>query len=56
VSNSPLQAVFSARNSITVSDQRIPVTGPDDVLLRVSLLGICATDLHLLAGHTRTDF
>jgi alcohol dehydrogenase len=50
------QAVFSAPNQISVIDQQIPFTGPGDVLLRVGLVGICATDLHLLAGHIGEPF
>lgn len=50
------QAVFSAPDEVTLSEQHIPVTGPDDVLLRVALVGICATDLHLLAGHIGDPF
>lgn len=50
------QVVFSARDEITLAEQAIPVTGADEVLLRVTRVGICATDLHLLAGHIGDPF
>lgn len=34
-----------------VRDVPHPVTGPHDVLLRVTAVGICGTDFHIYAGH-----
>lgn len=50
------QVIFSAQDRITIDEQEIPEIAPDDVLLRVALVGICATDLHLLAGHIGNPF
>ncbi|AMB59338.1 zinc-dependent alcohol dehydrogenase [Microterricola viridarii] len=50
------QLVFTERDAMAVSDSPVPPTGDDDVLLRVALVGICATDLHLLAGHIGDPF
>lgn len=50
------QLVFSARDTMAITDIAIGPTGPDELLLRVALVGICATDLHLLAGHIGDPF
>jgi len=50
------QVVFPARDEIAVQTAPVPKPGPDDVLVRVALVGICATDLHLLAGHIGDPF
>jgi len=50
------QVVFPARDEISVLTAAVPAPGPDDVLVRVALVGICATDLHLLAGHIGDPF
>lgn len=50
------QVVFTERDSLLVDDIALPVTGPDDVLVRIALVGVCATDLHLLAGHIGDPF
>ncbi|QAY58884.1 alcohol dehydrogenase [Microbacterium protaetiae] len=50
------QVVFPTRENIAVQTVPVPRPGPDDVLVRVALVGICATDLHLLAGHIGDPF
>lgn len=50
------QVVFPAAGVITVERQPVPTVGPDDLLVRVALVGVCATDLHLLAGHIGDPF
>ncbi len=50
------QVVFPARGVIETAEQEVPEPGPGDLVLRVALVGICATDLHLLAGHIGDPF
>jgi alcohol dehydrogenase len=50
------QVVFPAADAIDIRHSPLPCPGPDDVLVRVKLVGICATDLHLLAGHIGDPF
>ncbi|MFF2053401.1 zinc-binding dehydrogenase [Leifsonia sp. NPDC058194] len=50
------QVVFTSRGVIETAEQPLPVLGEDDLLLRVALVGVCATDLHLLAGHIGDPF
>lgn len=50
------QVVFPAVNRVELAEARIPELRPDDLLLRVARVGICATDLHLLAGHIGDPF
>ena len=50
------QVVFEAPDEIAIVDRAVPTVGPDDLLLRVARVGICATDLHLLAGHIGDPF
>ncbi|RZU66227.1 alcohol dehydrogenase [Microterricola gilva] len=50
------QLVFTERDTMVLSDIAIPPTGTDDVLVRIELVGVCATDLHLLAGHIGEPF
>lgn len=50
------QVVFPAVDRIELAEAPIPELGPDDLLLRVARVGICATDLHLLAGHIGDPF
>lgn len=57
--SSPLvsrQVVFADRDVIELAQASVPEPGQDDVLVRVALVGICATDLHLLAGHIGDPF
>lgn len=50
------QVVFSAIDTIEIAAHPIARPGPDDVLVRIALVGVCATDLHLLAGHIGDPF
>jgi len=56
IPSSSRQVVFSAAGEIVLAEHAVPVLGPDDVLVRIALVGICATDLHLLAGHIGDPF
>lgn len=44
-------AVLFGPGDIRVVDRPIPVQGPEEVLVRVRMCGICGTDLKILAGH-----
>lgn len=50
------QVVFTGVDSIEVAETPIPQVGPDEILMRIVREGICATDLHLLAGHIGDPF
>lgn len=50
------QVVFPERGAIETASIPLPAPGDDDLVLRVALVGICATDLHLLAGHIGDPF
>lgn len=50
------QVIFTAKGVVESGVQQMPIPGPDDVIVRVTLVGICATDLHLLAGHIGDPF
>lgn len=50
------QVVFPGPGSIELTETAVPPTGPDDVLVRIRLVGVCATDLHLFAGHIGDPF
>ncbi|MBC9937195.1 MULTISPECIES: zinc-binding dehydrogenase [unclassified Leucobacter] len=50
------QVVFPAAGVVEFGRKPVPAPGPDDVLVRVALVGVCATDLHLLAGHIGDPF
>jgi threonine dehydrogenase-like Zn-dependent dehydrogenase len=43
-------AVFAAPGRIELVEKPIPVVGPTDALLRVTLTTICGTDVHILKG------
>lgn len=44
-------AVLFGPGDIRVVDRPVPEPGPDEVLVRVRMCGICGTDLKILAGH-----
>lgn len=50
------QVVFPAAGVIETAEQALPDPAPDALILRVALVGVCATDLHLLAGHIGDPF
>lgn len=50
------QVVFPEPGVIELSTIEVPAPGPDDLLMRVRRVGICATDLHLLDGHIGDPF
>lgn len=50
------QVLFTAADTIEHTVTALPEPGPHDTLVRVALVGICATDLHLLAGHIGDPF
>lgn len=50
------QVVFPERGRIALEERPAPAVGPDDMLVRIALVGVCATDLHLLAGHIGDPF
>jgi len=43
-------AVFKERGRIVIEERPIPLVGPTDALLRVTLTTICGTDVHILKG------
>lgn len=50
------QVLFPEANRVELTETALPRLGPDDILVRVTRVGICATDLHLLAGHIGDPF
>jgi L-iditol 2-dehydrogenase len=44
-------AVLFGPGDIRVVDRPVPEVGPDEVLVRVSMCGMCGTDLKILDGH-----
>lgn len=50
------QVVFPRVGEIELTNTPLPDVGPGDMLLRVTRVGICATDLHLLAGNIGDPF
>ncbi|QAY63714.1 hypothetical protein ET495_11175 [Xylanimonas allomyrinae] len=51
-----LQVVFPARGQVTLERTPAPVPGRGELVVRISSVGICATDLHLLDGHIGDPF
>ncbi|WP_025159145.1 zinc-dependent alcohol dehydrogenase [Leifsonia aquatica] len=50
------QIVFTSPGVIETAESPLPAPGADDLLVRIALVGVCATDLHLLAGHIGDPF
>ncbi|SJM71346.1 zinc-binding dehydrogenase [Gulosibacter sp. 10] len=50
------QVVFTARDRIEIQHNPTPEIGPEDLLLRVHRVGICATDVHVLEGYIGDPF
>lgn len=51
-----LQVVFAGKGRIELGEQALPELGDGELLMRVALVGICATDLHLLDGEIGDPF
>jgi 2-desacetyl-2-hydroxyethyl bacteriochlorophyllide A dehydrogenase len=43
--------IITELNRLSIEEVPMPVAGPKEVLLQVSCVGICGTDLHILDGH-----
>jgi len=43
--------VFFGKNDIRLTESPVPTPGRGDVLLKVLLAGVCATDRHIVEGH-----
>lgn len=50
------QVIFTAPGRIELAEHDLPQLGEGDLLMRVALVGICATDLHLLDGDIGDPF
>ncbi|NQX37021.1 zinc-binding dehydrogenase [Herbiconiux sp. VKM Ac-2851] len=50
------QVVFPERGVIELATADVPEPAPDELVMRVRRVGICATDLHLLEGHIGDPF
>jgi len=48
--------VMQEPGEVSVEEIELPNVGPDDVLLRVELTGICGTDVHMYNGGMDLDF
>jgi L-iditol 2-dehydrogenase len=44
-------AVLFGPGDIRVADRRVPLPGPDEVLVKVAMCGTCGTDLKIFDGH-----
>jgi len=43
--------VYTAPHQIEFIEQRMPVPGPDEVLIKVAAVGICDSNMHAYHGH-----
>jgi threonine dehydrogenase-like Zn-dependent dehydrogenase len=50
-----MRAAWLAAQQVSVRDVPVPAPGPGEALVRVSLAGVCATDLELLRGYYPYD-
>ncbi|WP_083521765.1 zinc-dependent alcohol dehydrogenase [Arthrobacter luteolus] len=50
------QVVFPRPGEMELVKTELPPPGKDEVLVRIHRVGVCATDLHLLAGHIGDPF
>jgi alcohol dehydrogenase len=48
--------VFAGRDEIVLDTIHVPDPGTEEMIMRVRRVGVCATDLHLLAGHIGDPF
>lgn len=46
-----MKALQLERGSVALRDARVPEPGPDEALVRISLAGICSTDLEIAKGY-----
>ncbi len=44
-------AVLHGPEDLRIEEVPVPVAGPDDVIIKVDVCGICGTDVHILRGH-----
>jgi 2-desacetyl-2-hydroxyethyl bacteriochlorophyllide A dehydrogenase len=44
-------AVFHGPDDLRIEEVPVPVAGPDEVVIKVDICGICGTDVHILRGH-----
>jgi L-iditol 2-dehydrogenase len=44
-------AVLHGPDDLRIEQVAVPVIGPDEVLIKVDVCGICGTDVHILRGH-----
>lgn len=51
-----LQVVFPQKGVVTLERSAVPEPGPGEVVVRITRVGVCATDLHLLDGHIGDPF
>ena len=56
VSTKSRQVVFASRDEIVLDTISVPEPAADELIVRVRRVGVCATDLHLLAGHIGDPF
>lgn len=50
------QVVFTGPGRVEIMDAQVPSPAAEEIVLRVQRVGICATDLHLLAGEIGDPF
>lgn len=48
-------AVLTQPGRFRIETRPIPAPGPGEVLIRVSRVGICGTDIHIFNGHYAAD-
>lgn len=48
--------MFAARDEIVLDTISVPEPASDELIVRIRRVGVCATDLHLLAGHIGDPF
>jgi len=51
-----LQVVFPSKGVVHLERSPVPTAAPGEIVVRVERVGICATDLHLLAGEIGDPF
>ena len=56
VSTQSRQVVFASRDEIVLDTISVPEPESDELIVRIRRVGVCATDLHLLAGHIGDPF